>query len=198
MIPGLQFFNFVGDEDGEDIKIEFKKRITEAELLLTQGEKKDIIAEAHHIFKFMVELIGDLDVVMGMQDEDVVKAQTQQCRSLMSSRDSVTVARERLLGKTAPTENRDMNRKSTYLQDLPSGPVAKFVRFKGFPGWHMVMNALGRRFSKDGPPSHVSFESEKGTVSGREMNLVSFDSLNTIMPIVVILAFWVFWYCNVF
>ena len=61
--PGLQFFNFAGDEDGEGIKLEFKKRFKEVEALLTSGEKEDIITEAEYIFKFMVEIVNELDVI---------------------------------------------------------------------------------------------------------------------------------------
>jgi heme oxygenase len=61
--PGLQFFNFAGDEDGENIKLEFKKRFKEVEALLTSGEKEDIITEAEYIFKFMVEIVNELDVI---------------------------------------------------------------------------------------------------------------------------------------
>ncbi|PQE15566.1 hem oxygenase-like multi-helical protein [Rutstroemia sp. NJR-2017a BBW] len=60
---GLSFFDFVGDEDGEDIKREFKKRIAEAEVLLTEGEKSDIIQEAQEIFSFMVMVVTELDSV---------------------------------------------------------------------------------------------------------------------------------------
>ncbi|RAL68407.1 hypothetical protein DID88_007138 [Monilinia fructigena] len=49
---GLQFFDFVGDEDGEDIKREFKRRIAETEVQLTDSEKADIIKEAQAIFSF--------------------------------------------------------------------------------------------------------------------------------------------------
>lgn len=63
-ILGLQFFNFVGDVDGEDIKLDFKKRVVEAEVLLTSEEKEDIIAEAENIFNFMVGVVLQLDSVM--------------------------------------------------------------------------------------------------------------------------------------
>jgi hypothetical protein len=48
---GIQFLDFDGKEDGEDIKLEFKKRIAEAEILLTDEEKWDIVQESQHIFK---------------------------------------------------------------------------------------------------------------------------------------------------
>jgi heme oxygenase len=62
---GLQFFNFDGDRDGEDIKFEFKKRVVEVEILLTNGEKENIIAEAEHIFNFMIEVVLELDRAIG-------------------------------------------------------------------------------------------------------------------------------------
>jgi heme oxygenase len=68
-MPGLQFFHFPGDEDGEDIKVEFKKRFVEAEALLSCGEKENIIVEAKRIFSFMVEVVLDLDKLVDAQKE---------------------------------------------------------------------------------------------------------------------------------
>lgn len=67
--PGLQFFHFPGEEDGEDIKVEFKKRFVEAEALLSCGEKEHIVAEAKRIFSFMVEVVLDLDKLVDAQKE---------------------------------------------------------------------------------------------------------------------------------
>jgi hypothetical protein len=69
IVPGLQFFHFLGEEDGEDIKVEFKKRFVEAEALLSCGEQESIIAEAKRIFSFMVEVVLDLDKVVDAQKE---------------------------------------------------------------------------------------------------------------------------------
>ena len=99
MIPGLQFFNFPGDEDGEDIKIEFKKRIAEAEILLTHGEKEDIIAEAKVIFEFMVEMIGELDKFMGTDEDDLEAA--QKIAEPQTSRDSIFLSHKRLSKKVS-------------------------------------------------------------------------------------------------
>jgi hypothetical protein len=104
-VPGLQFFNFHGDYDGEDIKTEFKTRIAEAEYLLTEGEKEDIVKEAGEIFRFMVAIVGMLDGVMGIGEEDVesVRIAAKQ-PGLLGSRDSVFVAQERLF-KSKVKEN---------------------------------------------------------------------------------------------
>lgn len=165
MVPGMQFFHFPGSEDGEDIKRRFKARYAEAELHLTESEKTDIISEAQHIFRFMLELISDLDLIMDTQEEDLETDRLlHQSQPLMASRDSVSITHERLSGrKTNDTEQYALQRKSTFLEVLVTEPLTKLVRFKGaVASWDVVMKPLGRRFSKDGPstPRHVSFPSE--------------------------------------
>jgi len=163
LVPGMQFFNFSGDSDGEDIKTLFKARLTEAEVLLTEGEKEDIVDEAQHIFNFMVALISDLDAVMGTKDSDLAtKLLLQQPQLLHSSRDSVSVARERLEKQktnSMPVEEEKKVRKPSFLDVLVVRPVAKLVQFKGsFPTWDIVAEPLGRQFSTEGLcPASVSF-----------------------------------------
>jgi heme oxygenase len=67
---GLAFFHFPGEEDGEDIKRNFKRCFTEAEALLSDREKDDIVCEAQHIFAFLVELIGELDQKQLLRRQD--------------------------------------------------------------------------------------------------------------------------------
>jgi heme oxygenase len=61
----LQFFNFDGNEDGEDLKREFKNRFLalETENILTVGEKEDIVKEAQEIFNSMIHLVFSLDKI---------------------------------------------------------------------------------------------------------------------------------------
>jgi heme oxygenase len=98
MMPGLQFFNFAGDEDGEDIKVEFKKRFVEAENLLTRGEKENIITEAEHVFMFMVEVVLDLDKFMDAR-KDSLKGDLQYIPPM----DIATVPDEKLPKRTPPS-----------------------------------------------------------------------------------------------
>ncbi|TVY48606.1 Heme-binding protein [Lachnellula occidentalis] len=129
--PGLLFFDFIGDADGEDIKLEFKKRIAEAELLLTPGEKDDIIAEAQDIFRFMLQLIGELDSIMETSDEDLEMASLfLQSPNLMTSRNSVFVAQERMSRKLSIAQEPEVTPKSSYLDVLLAGPTAKLVNFR--------------------------------------------------------------------
>lgn len=88
---GLSFFDFEGYEDGEDIKRVFKRRIAEAEGLLTEGEKEDIIKEARVIFGFMLEMVGVLDEVCGNTGEEEVSRPSR----LFITRDSVALEKER-------------------------------------------------------------------------------------------------------
>ncbi|CAG8957144.1 hypothetical protein HYFRA_00009345 [Hymenoscyphus fraxineus] len=62
---GMGLFSFVGDKDGEDIKIDFKKRFAEVELRLTPSEQEDVISEGQHIFSFMIGVVEDLDSICG-------------------------------------------------------------------------------------------------------------------------------------
>jgi heme oxygenase len=71
---GLGFFSFSSAEDGEDIKSEFKSRYAEIELRLTDSEKSDIVAEALHIFTFMLGIIEDLDTIVGTTDQAMESA----------------------------------------------------------------------------------------------------------------------------
>lgn len=101
IFPGLQFFHFVGEEDGEDIKRDFKKRIADAESLLSDVEKEDIILEAQAIFNFMLELVDELDGVMDTNEDDVATEKLHQSfrNKVSGSRDSLTVAQDRLSKK---------------------------------------------------------------------------------------------------
>ncbi|KAF3021078.1 heme oxygenase [Neopestalotiopsis sp. 37M] len=59
----LNFFTFDAPNDGDEIKLAFKKRLAESESLLTPEEREDVVMEAQRIFEFMVEIVGELDGV---------------------------------------------------------------------------------------------------------------------------------------
>lgn len=161
--PGMQFFNFAGDADGEDIKKLFKARITKAEILLSDGEKEDIVKEAVHIFDFMILLVGDLDAVMGTQDSELATDFLLQKPLLLSSRDSVSVTRDRI-EKTKTNgidiDNDRRSRKPSFLEVLVSGPVATLVQFKGSFTTFDFVRPLSRHLTGDSivcPASGVTF-----------------------------------------
>jgi hypothetical protein len=191
MVPGLQFFNFAGDADGEDIKLEFKKRITEAEILLTRAEKEDIITEAEYIFKFMLEIVSDLDRVMAARKENIMAI--GESRPLSASRDSGTVAHERLSKRKKASLARQQNqRKPSYLEILVDGPVAKLIQFRGtFPTWNVV-NPLGKRYSKEERGSETSRESESSAKDGWHSESLWTKWLTSLVPMVlcIVLGSW--------
>lgn len=61
---GLSFWHFLGIQDGENIKAEFKTRLAAAEDLLTPDERVDIIEEAKHIFRLCATLVDELDLLV--------------------------------------------------------------------------------------------------------------------------------------
>jgi hypothetical protein len=159
MIPGLQFFNFAGHADGEDMKVEFKKRFKEVEVFLTSGEKEDIVTEAEHIFKFMIEIVHELDTIMSARNEDIETIRDLQVNPSTTSRQTATVPRERTSKGTDPiSDDRGKQRKPTFLELLVDGPVAKLVHFRdAFSTRNDALKSLGKR-SSDESISQVSLE----------------------------------------
>lgn len=58
----LTFWEFNGDQDGEDVKAEFTRRFEEASLLLTQDERRDVVDEAKRVFEVCESLVARLDL----------------------------------------------------------------------------------------------------------------------------------------
>ncbi|KAJ8121368.1 hypothetical protein O1611_g10122 [Lasiodiplodia mahajangana] len=86
----LSFFRFDTPEDGEDLKIEFKRRLLDLGDTLTEAEREEIIQEARCIFNYMILLVGELDDIYEKDRED------SEARLLsLRSRDSVVVENER-------------------------------------------------------------------------------------------------------
>ena len=60
-LPGFSFLSFDGDDDGEGIKALFKARLAEAEALLTEDERQDVLSAAQGLFEDCIDLVGMLD-----------------------------------------------------------------------------------------------------------------------------------------
>ncbi|CAO1599214.1 hypothetical protein XANCAGTX0491_002950 [Xanthoria calcicola] len=59
-LAGLSFWNFPGDADGEDLKIEFKARVASLSHELTEEERAEIIAESVHIMVSLTEIVREV------------------------------------------------------------------------------------------------------------------------------------------
>ncbi|KAH8599844.1 hypothetical protein B0O99DRAFT_682326 [Bisporella sp. PMI_857] len=120
---GLQFFHFKGEEDGEDIKREFKKRINEASALLTAQESEDIIREAQIIFEFMVDMVHELDQVMGTDDDDINSVRLRKGHpNFRRTKDSVAIRKSHLTRKYRNlAQSSDRLEYSGYLEALMDG-----------------------------------------------------------------------------
>lgn len=62
---GLSFLHFEGEEDGEDIKAEFKRRLAAAEEIFDEEQRQNIVEEAKTIFTNCISLVGGLDDMLG-------------------------------------------------------------------------------------------------------------------------------------
>jgi heme oxygenase len=58
---GLGLWFFEGEQDGEDIKAEFKRRLNDGEHILTPAQRDDIILESQDIFDRFKNMVDDLD-----------------------------------------------------------------------------------------------------------------------------------------
>ncbi|KAI1006938.1 hypothetical protein K3495_g1284 [Podosphaera aphanis] len=127
MASSLQFFHFVGNKDGEDIKAEFKKRVSEAEQQLTESEKTDIVIESQHIFRYMTEVINDLDEIMETQEDDIeITTLMRESKILMTARDSICLARKRIF-----QDNIARNSRRVQKSDTPHClPIHRLQKFK--------------------------------------------------------------------
>ncbi|GAB1733685.1 hypothetical protein NU195Hw_g381t1 [Hortaea werneckii] len=63
-IPGFTFLSFDSEQDGEEMKAEFKSRLAETEVLLTNDERQEVIAAAQGLFDDCIGLVHELDMVV--------------------------------------------------------------------------------------------------------------------------------------
>ncbi|KAL9012234.1 MAG: hypothetical protein Q9173_002981 [Seirophora scorigena] len=61
---GLAFWEFPGEHDGEDLKLEYKKRLTAVSLHLTEEERADIIEEGVYIMVHLTGLVREVAEVV--------------------------------------------------------------------------------------------------------------------------------------
>jgi heme oxygenase len=66
-MPSFSFLSFDGDEDGEDIKVEYKKRLAEGENLLSAQEREDITEASQELFERCIEIVKKLDTEVRRQ-----------------------------------------------------------------------------------------------------------------------------------
>jgi heme oxygenase len=119
----LSFFHFDTPDNGEGLKLAFKKRLLESENMLTEAEREDVILEARCIFDFMIRLVRELDDICGTDKE------TAEARLLsLRSRDSVIVEKERR------QQHAEMVRKAAEVAEAERssrGGEEGHVKFKG-------------------------------------------------------------------
>lgn len=66
-MPGFSFLSFDGEQDGEDIKVEYKKRLAEGESLLSAQEREDITQASQELFERCIQIVKKLDVEVRKQ-----------------------------------------------------------------------------------------------------------------------------------
>ncbi|KAL8695719.1 MAG: hypothetical protein Q9201_007975 [Fulgogasparrea decipioides] len=66
-LSGLSFWNFPGDADGEDLKIDFKNRVAALSATLTEEERSDIIKEGVQIMVFLTDVVREVSETVPTQ-----------------------------------------------------------------------------------------------------------------------------------
>ncbi|KAL8903994.1 MAG: hypothetical protein Q9207_003574 [Kuettlingeria erythrocarpa] len=66
-LAGLSFWDFPGEHDGEDLKIEYKSRVTAVSALLTEQERADIIDEGVKIMVLLTDVVREVAEVVPRQ-----------------------------------------------------------------------------------------------------------------------------------
>ncbi len=61
----LGFWTFEGEEDGEDLKAEFKDRFASVEGILTEAEKEEVVQEAVFIMQSMIDVVVEISELFG-------------------------------------------------------------------------------------------------------------------------------------
>lgn len=91
----VRFLRFRTPSDGEDLKRDFKSRLSESEAMLTAQERQDIVQEAVRIFENMTLLMDQLDEVCGEATglEDIVDEGKASAATMHSGGHPSTAAR---------------------------------------------------------------------------------------------------------
>ncbi|KAM3461387.1 hypothetical protein MY5147_004243 [Beauveria neobassiana] len=116
----LSFFHFDTPHDGEDLKVEFKRRVRICEAALDPQETDDIVQEAMHIFEHMTSLVQQLDAIC--EDEPSDSAATTPGDYLHSVpllsrlRDSVSVTKERNAKSSHATSSSESDSAGTVIR----------------------------------------------------------------------------------
>ena len=142
----LRFFHFSAPMDGEDLKREFKKRLSDSEDILTAREKHDIVQEAICIFDNMSLIVHQLEAVcadaeQADSDENPLKSLTDLIKNPLGTRfrDSVVVAKERRARSSSKRSSGDERGLCSFERSQTDGQSTPQTNHGDFDmGSHMV------------------------------------------------------------
>ena len=70
----MNYWTFDGDQDGEDIKADFKRRFADIAACLTEKEQEDVIQEAVFVMESMLEVVTEVADAVSMQRTAAIKS----------------------------------------------------------------------------------------------------------------------------
>ncbi|TPX17282.1 uncharacterized protein E0L32_012249 [Thyridium curvatum] len=178
----LAYFHFETSRDGEDLKVEFKRRLAEADALLSEKERDYVIREAVLIFENLISIISQLDLVCGTNlagfgDNEPANMVVPFSPRLSSRfRDSIAVSKERACRAAMKREEEGSSADS---EDAEAGS------FEGQTSSDQVAEELREAStspaSRSRTPNSVTFEEKSAPTdtvgaSGEPLSRFSFGS----------------------
>ena len=100
---GLSFWSFAGDEDGEDVKAEFKRRLAAAEDLFTPDQRAEVVAEAQTIFRRCAMLVDELDEKLATSAEHLGQVEASQRLRARAAASKTDARHKGVLAKPGPS-----------------------------------------------------------------------------------------------
>lgn len=180
----LRFWDFDSENDGEDLKQEYKGKLLQWESELTAEEREDILQESVFILESIGLLVGQLDTVCSdVQDEKPAVQITMRpsLAGLLGStqfgarlRDSLLIARERGIGNPFRSKSLDavQNEKGTNHDDTTTTTTDTETACSGVPKSMRFAKSLPipprkHRAAKDGGSGHdLHSKSQRRDTSG--------------------------------
>ncbi|TQV98956.1 hem oxygenase-like, multi-helical [Cordyceps javanica] len=124
----LSFFHFDTPHDGEDLKLEFKRRVRICEAALEPEEIDDIVQEATNIFEHITSIVQQLDAICEEDPNDGAATTPgdylHMVPILSRLRDSVSVAKERHAKSSPRTSSSEGESAGTVIRRRNHGSSA--------------------------------------------------------------------------
>ena len=71
---GYSFLMFDGEQDGEDVKAEFKAQLSRVEECMSEQQREEVVQEARYIFQACIEMVEELDAWLATPSQTKIES----------------------------------------------------------------------------------------------------------------------------